>query len=818
MHYSAIQIQEILQSAETLPYPSAVLMHVSFDTRRIHQPATTLFFALSGFVRSGENYISEAYERGVRNFVIPLNYKEKFFADSNYFQVPDVRIAMQQLARFHREQFKGLMVGITGSNGKTIVKEWLYQLLKNDFEIVRSPRSFNSSIGVPVSLMGIEKWHQLALIEAGISGYHEMEILEEMIYPSMGILTHLGSAHDENFSSRRDKAREKLKLFRNCDVIVYPYDTEEVREEIQELKGKNPLLKTYSWGWGEGAGFCIQHTETNGLETTIQFRNRSITHEIVIPFADKAGIENAMTCLCALSALERWDPEHILAFRNLQGLENRLVFTEGKNGNYLVNDSYSNDLDSLEVALDFLLRQQPDKQHMVVLTDLEQSHPDKVKLYEKVAEMLISKNTSKLIAVGPEMELHAAAFQQIPTVFFRNTDTLIKSAILDRTSNMAILLKGARSYKMERVFERMRKQMHKTWLEIDLNALKNNFNYFRNKAGVGKKMMAMVKAFGYGSGSFEAARLLQFAGADYLAVAYTDEGVQLRQNGIRLPIMVMNCGIDDLQALLDYNLEPVVYNKEGLEAFVAQSAEIDIHLEIDTGMHRLGFAPENVNEWLHKLPVHVSVASVFSHLAASEAFEHDAFTQRQMNRFEQVCKRIEEILGYPVIKHISNTGGILRFDNSNFDMVRLGIGLYGIDPSGISNPELETVVSLKSTISQIRKVDSGDSVGYGRRAVEMHERDIAVIPIGYADGIMRLLGNGNGAIWINGKQAFYTGNICMDMAMCDVTGMECKEGDVVEIFGKHIPIEEIASKCSTIPYEILTSISPRVRREFVGEN
>jgi alanine racemase len=818
MHYKARDIENMLQCESRLPNPDAVFQGLAFDSRRIHRAENSLFFALPGKNRNGAHYVADAYKKGVRSFVVSRDFDTLEFADANFFLVDHVLGSLQQLAEIHRSKFTGVLVGITGSNGKTIVKEWLYHLLKNDFSIARSPRSYNSALGVGISLLGIEKWHNLALVEAGISEPGEMEVLQKMIVPSMGIFTHLGSAHDENFSGRIEKAREKLKLFSNCDVLVYPADAAELREEVLKMKLNQPLLKTITWGFHESASFRLLAVQANGNSTDITFIHRSTEHHLNIPFTDNASVENAMTCLCAIAALERWDPEHIKAFSQLEPLENRMVFTEGKNGNYVVNDSYSNDLDSLEVALDFLLRQQPDMPHTVILSDLEQSSPDKDKLYARVAQMLRDKKTSKLLAVGPEISNHNKEFSEIESVFFTNTEALEKSGILDRIAHMAILVKGARSYRLERVSDRLRKQLHKTFLEIDLHALRNNFTYFRNQIAPQVKVMAMVKAFGYGSGSFEAARALQFAGADYLAVAYVDEGIQLRKAGIQVPVMVMNTGIDDLHALLEYDLEPVVFHKEGLQTFAAQGSEIAIHVELDTGMHRLGFDTEGIAAAFGAVPEHVTVKSVFSHLAASEATEHDNFTSGQIEIFAACCEKIEKVLGYKFLKHIANTGGILRFPNSHFDMVRLGIGLYGVDPSGQPNRNLETVISLKTTVSQVKTIAAGDSVGYGRRSIAEHQREIAIVPVGYADGLWRKLGNGNGFALINGKEAPFLGSICMDMAMCDVTGLDCREGDDVEIFGKQLRVEKIAEKCDTIPYEILTGISPRVRREYSSEN
>lgn len=818
MHYSMSSIQAICGAELHLQGNDVELDTIGFDSRRLGNVRTTLFFCLNGKTQNGEKFVADAYQKGVRNFVTSPGFDIQKFPDANFLLAENPLVELQKLAENHRKNFTGPLIGITGSNGKTIVKEWLFSLLKNDFIIARSPRSYNSSLGVAISLLGIEKLHSMAIIEAGISMPGDMDVLQKMIQPNLGIITHLGAAHDENFENRKAKAIEKVKLFKQCDVVVYPYDAIEVREEISVLRSQNPLLKAISWGYNEGAQFRISEVDRQFKKSIIQFIHRGSAHQITIPFTDAAAIENAMTCLCTLAALERWDADHLTLFESLPVLENRLAFFEGKSGNYIVNDSYSNDLDSLQVALDFMLRQQPGMPHMAILSDLEQSDPDKEKLYKKVAELLIKKGTKKLIAIGSEIAKNSDVFKDLEVQYFNSTAVLVQSGILDTITGKSILIKGARSFKLEQVAALLRKQMHQTVLQIDLNALRNNYTYFRKQLQPGTRLMAMVKAFGYGSGSFEAARTLQFMGVDYLAVAYTDEGVALRKAGITVPVMVMNCTAEDSPALLEYNLEPVLFNTEGIKAFAETGQQLNVHIEIDTGMHRLGFDPAKTETEFANFPANLHIVSVFSHLSASESAEHDTFTQQQLSTFLFVCTNIEKTTGKTFIKHIANTGGILRFPEAHLDMVRLGIGLYGTDPRGTPNADLETVTSLKTNISQIRKIGAGESVGYSRKAIEQQDRMIATLPIGYADGLWRRLGNGNGGAWINGKIAPYVGNICMDMCMCDVTNIQCAEGDEVEIFGKHLSVEKLAQDCETIPYEILTAISQRVRREYVGEN
>jgi len=818
MYYSLAEIQNITSDELSLKNDNSVITAVEFDSRRPVNSTHTLFFCLRGKSRSGNQFVADAYKKGIRNFVVEKPFDTVIYPDANFIFSENPLLSLQKLAAFHRSKFTGPVVGITGSNGKTIVKEWLYNLLKSDFNIHRSPRSFNSGLGVAISLLGIEKENNFALIEAGISAPGEMQILENMIRPSLGIITHLGAAHDENFSDRNVKAIEKVTLFENADVIVYPHDSYEIRQAIQNLKANKPLIKTISWGKKEGSNFRIIGNIIDKYQSVLSFVHRGTEHQIKIPFVDEASLENTMTCLCTLAAFERWDEQHIEAFQHLTMLENRLSFFEGKNGNYIVNDSYSNDIDSLQVALDFFQRQQPDMPNLVILSDLEQSEKDKPKLYTKVADILKENKIQELYLVGSEIENNRSVFNNFSVTFFKDSESLLNSGILGQIHNKSILIKGARSFKLENVVALLRKQMHQTVMQIDLNAVRTNFNYFRNLCDPSTKIMAMVKAFGYGSGSFEAARTLQFMGADYLAVAYTDEGVSLRKAGITMPVMVMNCGVEDIQTLQENNLEPVIFNEEGIRDFAAGGFDLNVHIEVDTGMHRLGFDAGNILKSFESFPSQLKVQSVFSHLSASEAEHHDVFTHLQIQTFRIVCTNIEKLLGYSFIKHIANTGAIFRFPDAILDMVRLGIGMYGIDPSGLPNPNLEVVATLKTHISQLRKVDAGDSVGYSRKSITSKDRLIATLPIGYADGFWRRMGNGNGSVIIRGKQAPLVGNICMDMCMADVTDIDCNEGDEVEIFGKQQRVEKVAEACDTISYEILTSVSQRVRREYVGEN
>jgi alanine racemase len=820
MQYTWQEITAILEGQAINGHSDGALTQPAYDSRRIGNPAETLFFALPGSHRQGAEFAHAAANQGVRSFVVPKDFEVSVLPDCNILRVSDVLSALQQLAAHHRGRFTGPVIGITGSNGKTIVKEWLHQLLGEEFHAYRSPRSYNSQIGVAISLLGIEPWHKMAIIEAGISKPGEMERLWQMIKPNLAICTHLGSAHDEGFDSRNQKAHEKALLFKDADVVIFPGDSNEMKEAVQALKSRQPLTKFISWGRTEGNAYRMLEEGFGQGFTQIPFHYRGTEHQFEIPFTDLASVENAMTCLCALSALERWDATHIEQLRHLHALENRLAFTEGRNGNYLVNDSYSNDPDSLQVALDFMVRQQPDKPACVILSDMDQSDPDKMRLSTQISGILLQKRVKRLMLVGTVLSDYAAQFKDLNPEFFPDTDALIRSGSLDQLQGNAILIKGSRRFGFEKIHALLKKQLHKTYLQIDLEALRNNYRYFRNAVSPKTRMMAMVKAFGYGSGSFEVARTLQFMGVDYLAVAFADEGVALRDAGIRVPIMVMNTGAEDMASRLQYGLEPVVFDLNGLEAMAAISGnkEMAVHLEVDTGMHRLGFTPSLLKDLAGSIPGNVRVASVFTHLAASEDPAQDDFTQMQIEQFTEAANVFEKQLGYAPLRHALNTGGILRFATHSMDMVRLGVGLYGVDPRNVAEADLKPVTTLYSSISQLHTLQPGEGVGYGRRSVADTVRTIATLPVGYADGLRRSLGNGKWQVLVNGHKAPIVGSVCMDMCMVDVTGIDCREGDEVIIFGADNSVAAMAACADTIPYEILTGISSRVPREYVGEN
>ena len=830
-----------------------VICSVVFDTRKLWSAETssTLFVALKG-VRDGHSYLGEAYRAGVRMFLVSRCDDNLIlqFNDALFIVVDDTLVALQQWAAWHRKQVTGVVVGITGSNGKTIVKEWLGLLFKGDFSMGKSPRSYNSQLGVALSLLDIPLGTQLSLLEVGISGAADMGTLHAMVQPNLAVITHLGEAHAEGFASLQEKAKSKVSLADGADVVVYPFDLEAVRTEISTLKSRNALTKTIHWGWKEGAQFRITEVEvlsagdlsagvsgSNPISVAggqrIHFVHRGTSHQLDIPFMDSASVSNAMTCLCVLQALERWDPSHLDRFMHLPHLENRLQFVAGRLGNYILNDSYSADLESLGVALDMLKRQSPNLPLMSILGSFEQTGMDISDLRDSILRMLSNYGVREAVFVGVEfrglgsvpasgsLNLGGGDFGLEKIWQFDTVSALMDSAVLSGIASQSILIKGSRNSGLERVANRMQARLHQTRLEINLNALKNNYLYFKQRVGEGKKVMCMVKAFGYGSGSFESARALQALAVDYLGVAYIDEGIALRNAGITVPIMVMNADGGAAWQMQEYQLEPVVYSFPSLEALIRSGVQgLKIHVEIDTGMHRLGFAPADMGELglrIKDLDLAIEVASVFSHLAASETSESDNFTLGQLEVFSAAAAVLETGLGYTVLKHIENTGGILRFADARFTMVRLGIGLYGVDPRGLVEAALQPVTRWVSAISQVQWVKAGEGVGYGMHGVSDRDREVAVIAAGYADGLWRTDGQANSGVWIKGVEAPFVGNICMDMAMVDVTGLNCKPGDEVELFGENLRVETLAQRRSTIPYEVLTAVSQRVARVYVEE-
>ena len=777
------------------------------DSRSLCFPEETLFFALKTKRNDGHKYIPELYARGVYNFVVtevPETMKDH--ADVNFLLVGNVLKALQRLAGRHREQYQVPVVGITGSNGKTVVKEWLYQLLSPDRRIVRSPRSYNSQIGVPLSVWMMDEHTELGIFEAGISEMGEMETLEPIIRPTIGILTNIGGAHQENFASLQDKCMEKLLLFKECDVIIYNGDNELIRDCVSKSLF---TAREIAWSMKDPERpLFIEKIEKDATGTTVKYRYLGFFKEFRIPYIDDASIENALHCLAA--ALYLMVPTEVIAERmaHLEPVAMRLEVKEGKNGCVLINDSYNSDFASLDIALDFMARRSEDKvrRRTLILSDiLESGQPGKL-LYRQVAELVHSRGSSR--------------FEVKEKQFFPTTEALMKSGVLGTLRNDIVLIKGARAFHFDVISDFLELKVHETILEINLNALVDNFNYYRNKLKPETKLMCMVKASAYGAGPFEVAKTLEEHRVDYLAVAVADEGADLRKAGITCPIVIMNPEVTAFKTMFAYRLEPNIYGFQILEDMIKAAeregvSNFPIHIKIDTGMHRLGFDPhedmQRLIERLHRQSA-VIPRSVFSHLAGSDSERFDAFTRKQIETFEAAAAELQAGFDFKILRHVCNTAGIERYPGAQFDMVRLGIGLYGIDP--FTNQILHNVSTLKTTILQIHDIPADETVGYSRKGVLYRDSRIATIPIGYADGLNRHLGNGRAYCLVNGQKAPYVGNICMDVCMIDVTDIECKEGDKAIIFGDDLPVTVLAEVLDTIPYEILTSVSGRVKRVY----
>lgn len=813
MSYTFTQIAEVLNGNTVRGDHDASISSLLLDSRNVYDPSHTLFFAINGAHHNGHHFIDEAYAKGVRNFVISDAFIDLAnFPTANFIIVNNTTDALQQLATWHRNHFKYPVIGITGSNGKTIVKEWLYQLLKNDFNIARSPASFNSQVGVPLSIWQLSDKHNLAIIEAGISRPGEMERLEKIIQPTIGVFTGLGEAHSEGFDSSYDKKDEKFILFRNVEALICRNDLAENRKDL------------FCWGQDGSANLKIISIQYDDSGTTINalYENKKIA--IRIPFTDKASIENAITCWCLLLYIQI--PQPIIAERmlQLQAVGMRLEMKDGTNNTSLINDSYNSDINSLRIALDFLQQQKQHKKKTLILSDILQSGKTEGELYAEVAQLVKEKKLDRIIGVGPIISSMRSLFEGHKN-FFENTDALLR--VLDSLNfqDETILVKGARTFEFERIVRALEQKVHETRLEINLNHLVHNLNVYRSMLKPETKIMVMVKAFSYGSGTFEIANLLQHHRVHYMAVAYADEGVELRKKGISLPIMVMNPEEHSFELLIKNKLEPVIYSFRSLQILkhalnATHATECNIHLEFDTGMRRLGFDADdllNLLSELEQLP-EVKIKSAFTHLSASEDRLHDTFTLNQISCFNQIFETLSKKFDYSILRHCLNSGGIARFlETGEGDMVRLGIGLYGIDPSENIKQKLLPVSSLKTVISQIHNLKPGDSVSYNRRFITEKSMQVATIAVGYADGLKRNLSNGIGKVFIGGKHCPIIGSICMDMCMVDISGMQCKEGDEIEIFGNSISVNELARWANTIPYEILTGISQRVKRVYLQE-
>jgi alanine racemase len=814
-HYPIKDIQQIIGAGGTIVTESTISTLLT-DSRRISNAPEGLFFALSGR-RNGHEFVAEAYATGVRNFVVEQQMEIRM-PEANFLLVDNVLTALQKLAAHHRSRFNLEVIGITGSNGKTIVKEWLYQLLVADRTIVRNPKSYNSQIGVPLSVWQITDKDDLGIFEAGISTTDEMVKLEAIIKPAIGVLTHIGPAHDEGFKSRKEKVHEKLKLFKNCKLLVHNYD------QLIDFKKNIPVENCFSWStkFNQADLYVFAETVISGnFYMRAIYKDREI--ECLIPFMDEASVENAIVCWATLLAMGYSPVEVDKRIERLSPVSMRLELKNGINNCSVIDDSYNSDVQSLEIALNFLNQQNQHPKRTLILSDIFQSGLEQDVLYRQVANMISLKKVDKFIGVGGSLLDHQDYFDTTSKHFYPDTATLLLHLNELHFDNETILIKGSRSFEFERISQALSLKAHETVMEISLNALLNNLNFYKSKLKPGVKIMAMVKAFSYGSGTFEVANMLQYNKVDYLAVAYIDEGVALRQAGITLPVMVLNPEVSAFDKLIEYKLEPEIFSFNLLDEFVKYSQQhhlgnYPVHLKIDTGMHRLGFEDFDIDTLCDLLEDnrYVKVQSVFSHFVASDAPGHDDFTKKQIKRFERAFTKIEKALGYKVIKHISNTGGIIRWPSAHFDMVRLGIGLYGIDASAEPSA-LQPVATLKTSVSQVRKVAANDTIGYNRNGKLKTAGKIATVRIGYADGYLRAFGNGVGKMLIKGVLLPTVGNISMDMCTLDVSHVEVKEGDDVIVFNEELRIEELAREIGTIPYEILTNISQRVKRVYFYE-
>lgn len=814
-------IEDIVSAvgAERIGDTPAAIDWILTDSRSLCFPEETLFFALKTKRNDGHKYIADLYRRGVRNFVVSeVPSEASGFEHVNFLKVPNPLKALQRLAARHREKFQVPVIGITGSNGKTVVKEWLYQLLGSSRVVTRSPRSYNSQIGVPLSVWLMNERTEVGIFEAGISEMGEMETLKPIIQPTIGILTNIGGAHQENFPSLQDKCMEKLQLFKDCDVIIYNGDDEFVSSCVAKSLF---TAREIAWSTKDAERpLFIEKILKDDTGTTVKYRYLGFFKEYRIPFIDDASIENSLHCLAA--ALYLMVSPEVIAERmlRLEPIAMRMEVKEGKNNCILINDSYNSDFVSLDIALDFMSRRTEDKgrKRTLILSDMLESGQTGKQLYKQIADLAHSRGVDHIIGVGEEISASANRFD-IEKHFFRTTTELLESGLLDTLRNEVVLIKGARTFHFDEITDLLELKVHETILEINLNALVDNLNYYRNKLKPETKMVCMVKASAYGAGSFEIAKTLEDQRVDYLAVAVADEGADLRKAGISSPIIIMNPEITAFKTMFDYRLEPEVYSFHLLNELIKAAeregvTSFPIHVKIDTGMHRLGFVPDEVPRLVERLHRQTAVIprSVFSHLVGSDAERFDAFTHQQIEAFDRASQMLQEGFKHKILRHICNTAGIERCPEAQFDMVRLGIGLYGIDP--YSNRILHNVTTLKTTILQIHDVPADETVGYSRKGVLARDSRIAAIPIGYADGLNRHLGNGHAYCLVNGKKAPYVGNICMDVCMVDVTDIDCKEGDKVVVFGDSLPVTVLSDILDTIPYEILTGVSNRVKRVY----
>lgn len=818
MAYNIIKIATLI-GGQRIGNTEANISWLLTDSRSLAFPEETLFFAMKSERNDGHRFIADLYKRGVKNFVVqtlPEDWQR--YTNANFIVVNDSLKALQRLAERHRDEFNIPIIGITGSNGKTMVKEWLCQLLSPTMKVTRSPRSYNSQIGVPLSVWLLNNNSEVGIFEAGISMPNEMSALHDIIQPTIGVLTNIGMAHQENFASTTEKCNEKLKLLKGTNVIVFNGDDELISDCVnkQNFKAKLAWSRT-----NPNQMFYISKIETNGNTSVINYIYKGVASSYTLPFSDDASIECSIACVGVCLYL-KLTPETIAErMSKLEPVGMRMEVREGQHGCTLINDSYNSDINSLDIALDFMCRrqEQSSRKRILILSDIFQSGEESSKLYSEVNKLLVERGIDQFIGIGTELCKNANQITIADKDFFYDVDDFLLSDTFSSLHNSVILIKGARKFGFEHITEQLVEKVHETILEVNLKAIISNLNYFRSFMKPETKLVCMIKADGYGAGAVELAKTLQDHNVDYLAIAVADEGAELRKNGIKSNIIVMNPEMSSFKTLFDNRLEPEVYSFRMLDSLIKAARKegftnYPIHIKLDTGMHRLGFNPEtDLPLLIEKLKGQSALIprSVFSHFVGSDSDGFDDFSTKQFELFEKGSKQLQDAFQHKILRHINNSAGIMHFPERQLDMCRLGIGLYGIDRD---NNIINNVSTLKTTILQLRHVPKEDTVGYSRKGTLTHDSVIAAIPIGYADGLNRHLGNRNCYCLVNGKKAEYVGNICMDVALIDVTGIDCKEGDIVEIFGDNLPVTVLSDKLGTIPYEVLTSISPRVKRIY----
>ena len=789
------------------------------DSRSLCFPEETLFFALKTQRNDGHRYISDLYRRGVRHFVVEQvpEHVETLYPDANFLRVPSPLAALQRLAERHRDEFDIPIVGITGSNGKTMVKEWLFQLLLPSQKIVRSPRSYNSQIGVPLSVWLLNEQTEVGIFEAGISQPGEMFALRDIIQPTIGVLTSLGTAHQENFRSMEEKCMEKLELMHDTQAMVYCSDNDIVSRCIRRMQYKGEKI---AWSQcDENVAFFVKEIVNKAPNTRITYICQGEENTYTIPFIDEASIENSITCAAVALHLGLTPGQLAERMPKLEPVAMRLEVKQGQHGCILINDSYNSDINSLDIALDFMQRRQASKKTLI-LSDMFQTGTSPEALYTQVSDLCVKRGIDKFIGIGPELTAQADRIRIADKQFFADVNHFLVSDDFNDLHDELILLKGARPFGFDRITEQLEQKVHETILEVNLNAVVENLNYYRSFLKPETKMVCMIKADAYGAGAVEIAKTLQDQRVDYLAVAVADEGVTLRKAGITANIMIMNPEMTAFKTMFDYDLEPEVYSFRLLDALIKAARKEGItgwpvHIKLDTGMHRLGFDPvDDMFKLIDRLKHQNAIIprSVFSHFVGSDSDDFDAFSAQQFELFEQGSQALQAAFTHKILRHMDNSAGIEHFPERQMDMCRLGLGLYGVDPR--DNRMLSCVSTLKTTILQLRHVPAGETVGYSRKGKIERDSVIAAIPIGYADGLNRHLGNRHGYCLVDGQKAEYVGNICMDVAMIDVTDIPCQEGDQVEIFGEHLPVSVLSDVIDTIPYEVLTAVSNRVKRVY----